>query len=129
MPGTQTKKKKAGRKILQLIFFVVAEKLTFFTEVVWRLSPAAVDGRRQRLELLGAALKEAVEVLAAGRVVDVVVVGVSRRRRQRLRGRREAAGPEINFLKLLHLGKNGCRWHLKKRVDDIFAVLNLLLGR
>ena len=82
---------------MQLIFFVVAEKLTFFAKVVWRLSPAAVDRRRQRLELLGAALKEAVEVFAAGRVVDVVVVGVGRRRRQRLRGRREAAGPEIFF--------------------------------
>ena len=94
VPGKPDEEKKLEEKYCNIF---LAEKLTFFAKIVWRLSPAAVDRRRQRLELLGAALKEAVEVLAAGRVVDVVVVGVGRRRRQRLRGRREAAGPETKF--------------------------------
>ena len=89
------RRKKICRNFFDEKFFFA--KLTFFAKVLGRLPPAAVDGRRQSLEMLGAALKEAVEVLASGWIVNIVVVGVGRRRGQRLRGRRETSGPERKF--------------------------------
>ena len=61
--------------------------------------------------------------------MDVVVIGVGRRRRQRLRGRREAAGPETKILKLLHLEIMAAAGIRKNVYITSFAIFSLLLRR